>query len=213
MKKSTIVIICLLFLSFNIFSYTFSGSNNNRSGCADWQAADGDINTFWQLAENENEGYLIISGPEEKKEKLIITADIPEDSIIQLYVKGGKGLKSISSCVKEGPFNGEFEFNIKENTSQIIRENEIYVLKVVGEKAFETKIYEIECITNQENQDYEEWGKINLDDNYLYEMLILESFQAGLSWECILNKREYFRKAYDDFNINRICKYNDKGNG
>ena len=117
MKKSTIVIICLLFLSFNIFSYTFSGSNNNRSGCADWQAADGDINTFWQLAENENEGYLIISGPEEKKEKLIITADIPEDSIIQLYVKGGKGLKSISSCVKEGPYNGEFEFNIKENTS------------------------------------------------------------------------------------------------
>ena len=41
-------------------------------------------------------------------------------------------------------------------------------------------------------------------------MLILESFQAGLSWECILNKREDFRKAYDNFGIDKICKYNDE---
>ena len=41
-------------------------------------------------------------------------------------------------------------------------------------------------------------------------MLILESFQAGLSWECILNKREDFRKAYDNFDIEKICEYNDK---
>ena len=53
----------------------------------------------------------------------------------------------------------------------------------------------------------EEWGKLNLDDNYLFEMLLLESFQAGLSWECVLNKREDFRKAYDNFNLDKICSY------
>ena len=36
----------------------------------------------------------------------------------------------------------------------------------------------------------EEWGVLNLDEHYLFEMLILESFQAGLSWECVLNKRD-----------------------
>ena len=55
-----------------------------------------------------------------------------------------------------------------------------------------------------------EWCKINFNDNYLYEMLILESFQAGLSWECVLNKRESFRKAYDNFNIDKVCSYDDK---
>ena len=40
-----------------------------------------------------------------------------------------------------------------------------------------------------------EWCKPNFNDKYLFEMLILESFQAGLSWECILNKREYFRNV------------------
>lgn len=55
----------------------------------------------------------------------------------------------------------------------------------------------------------EEWGRLRVDDKYLFEMLILESFQAGLSWECILNKREYFKIAYDNFNIDKICKYDD----
>lgn len=55
----------------------------------------------------------------------------------------------------------------------------------------------------------DEWGRLNLDDNYLFEMLILESFQAGLSWECILNKRKYFKEAFDNFNIEKIIKYND----
>ena len=54
-----------------------------------------------------------------------------------------------------------------------------------------------------------EWGKPNFDDKYLYEMLILESFQSGLSWECVLNKRENFRKAFDNFDINKICCYSD----
>ena len=55
-----------------------------------------------------------------------------------------------------------------------------------------------------------EWGIPNFDEQYLFEMLILESFQAGLSWECVLNKRKAFKKAYDDFNIDKICSYNDK---
>ena len=56
----------------------------------------------------------------------------------------------------------------------------------------------------------EEWCKPNFDDKYLFEMLILESFQAGLSWECILNKREAFKRAFDNFDINKICAYNEK---
>lgn len=55
----------------------------------------------------------------------------------------------------------------------------------------------------------EEWGILNTDDKYLYEMFILETFQAGLSWECILNKREAFRKAYDNFDINKVIKYDE----
>lgn len=58
-----------------------------------------------------------------------------------------------------------------------------------------------------------EWGIENHDDGYLFEMLILESFQAGLSWECILNKRENFRAAYDNFDLDKVCAYdNDKIN-
>ena len=54
-----------------------------------------------------------------------------------------------------------------------------------------------------------EWGKLNTDDKYLFEMLILESFQAGLSWECILNKRDDFRDCYDNFDINKIVLYDE----
>lgn len=56
----------------------------------------------------------------------------------------------------------------------------------------------------------EEWGVPVYDDHKLYEMLILESFQAGLSWECVLNKREYFEECYDNFDIDKICNYDDK---
>ena len=49
----------------------------------------------------------------------------------------------------------------------------------------------------------------NHDDNYLFEMLILESFQAGLSWECVLNKRNDFRASYDNFNIDKIINYDE----
>lgn len=58
-----------------------------------------------------------------------------------------------------------------------------------------------------------EWCILNTSDEYLFEMLILESFQAGLSWECVLNKRDYFKMAYDNFDLDKVCKYNsDKVN-
>ena len=68
---------------------------------------------------------------------------------------------------------------------------------------------------NEKNKKYveyhdKEWGILNTDDKYLFEMLILESFQAGLSWECVLNKREAFRKGYDNFAIDKIINYDDK---
>ena len=55
----------------------------------------------------------------------------------------------------------------------------------------------------------EEWGEPTYDDKKLFELLILESFQAGLSWECILNKRENFRHAYDNFDIDKIVYYDE----
>lgn len=66
-------------------------------------------------------------------------------------------------------------------------------------------------LSNSKYIDYhdKEWGRLNLDDRYLLEMLILEGFQAGLSWECVLNKREYFREAYDNFDIDMICNYDE----
>ena len=55
-----------------------------------------------------------------------------------------------------------------------------------------------------------EWGVPNFEEGYLFEMLILESFQAGLSWECVLNKRESFRSAFDGFDPAKIACYDDR---
>ncbi len=52
-----------------------------------------------------------------------------------------------------------------------------------------------------------EWGRPSYDDRHLFEMLVLESFQAGLSWECILNKREAFKKAFDNFDVLKVSNY------
>lgn len=54
----------------------------------------------------------------------------------------------------------------------------------------------------------EEWGVPVYDDDKLFEFLILETFQAGLSWITILRKRENFRVAFDNFNYKKIAKYN-----
>ncbi len=57
--------------------------------------------------------------------------------------------------------------------------------------------------------DYE-WGIYCRDDRRLYELFLLEGFQAGLSWETVLNKRENFRLAYDSFDIDKVCLYDDE---
>ena len=56
----------------------------------------------------------------------------------------------------------------------------------------------------------EEWGVPTYDDNVLFEFLLLDTFQAGLSWSIILNKRENFRKAFNNFNYRTISKYDAK---
>ena len=65
---------------------------------------------------------------------------------------------------------------------------------------------------NPKNERYiryhdEEWGAPVHDDKKLFEMLILECFQAGLSWECVLNKRDAFREAFDVFDLEKVCAY------
>lgn len=56
----------------------------------------------------------------------------------------------------------------------------------------------------------EEWGVATHDDRELFEMLVLESFQAGLSWITILKKRENFKKAFDNFDVVKVANYDDK---
>lgn len=67
------------------------------------------------------------------------------------------------------------------------------------------------CGNDELYQKYhdEEWGKPVYDDDTIFEFLILESFQAGLSWMTILRKRENFRKAFDNFDYQKIAKYSD----
>jgi DNA-3-methyladenine glycosylase I len=67
------------------------------------------------------------------------------------------------------------------------------------------------CLSSELYKKYhdEEWGKPVFDDAILFEFLILETFQAGLSWITILNKREHFRKAFDDFDCQKIAHYTD----
>ncbi len=56
----------------------------------------------------------------------------------------------------------------------------------------------------------EEWSVPCHDDRKLYEFLILECFQAGLSWACVLHKREAFRRAYDGFDAEAVANYGDE---
>lgn len=56
----------------------------------------------------------------------------------------------------------------------------------------------------------EEWGVPEYNDQKLFEMLVLEGAQAGLSWITVLKKRENYRKAFDNFNVNKIISYNDQ---
>lgn len=66
------------------------------------------------------------------------------------------------------------------------------------------------CIGDPLYEKYhdEEWGVPVYDDTILFEFLILETFQAGLSWITILRKRENFRQAFDGFDYKKIARYN-----
>jgi len=71
------------------------------------------------------------------------------------------------------------------------------------------------CHWVDESQVYQqyhdvEWGVPSYDDQHLFEMLILEGVQAGLSWITILKKREGYRKAFDQFNAEKMARYTDK---
>jgi DNA-3-methyladenine glycosylase I len=55
-----------------------------------------------------------------------------------------------------------------------------------------------------------EWGVPVHDDRKLFEFMVLDAFQAGLSWSTILNKRENFRQAFDDFDPNKIARYTSR---
>ena len=67
------------------------------------------------------------------------------------------------------------------------------------------------CLSSDLYKKYhdEEWGVPVYDDQKLFEFLILETFQAGLSWITILNKRENFRSAFDSFDYKKIASYNE----
>lgn len=56
----------------------------------------------------------------------------------------------------------------------------------------------------------EEWGVPLFDDRKLFEFMVLDAFQAGLSWKTVLHKRENFRKAFDNYDINKIIKYDGR---
>ena len=68
------------------------------------------------------------------------------------------------------------------------------------------------CLSSDLYKEYhdQEWGKPVYDDATLFEFLILETFQAGLSWITILNKRENFRKAFDNFDYKKIAQYSEE---
>ena len=55
----------------------------------------------------------------------------------------------------------------------------------------------------------EEWGKPKFDDKELFELLILEGFQAGLAWITVLKKRDAFRKAFDNFDVEKVSEYKE----
>ena len=68
------------------------------------------------------------------------------------------------------------------------------------------------CLGAQEYIDYHDrvWGRPTHDELELFEMLVLESFQSGLSWLTILRKREGFRRAFEEWDVGRIAAYGER---
>ena len=67
-----------------------------------------------------------------------------------------------------------------------------------------------EASSSEEKYHDEEWGVPLHDDQLLFEFLILEGAQAGLSWSTILNKRDGYRKAFDNFDVQKVARYSKK---
>ena len=65
------------------------------------------------------------------------------------------------------------------------------------------------CLDDEKNLNYHdnEWGTPNFNENSLFEFLVLETFQTGLSWKIIINKREDIKKAFSDFDFKKIANY------
>ena len=82
-------------------------------------------------------------------------------------------------------------------------------------KTFKDKDGKLKCHWCAQTQVYidyhdHEWGESSFSDKELFEKLTLESFQSGLSWLTILNKRENFRKAFKKFNIQKVSKFTEE---
>lgn len=79
----------------------------------------------------------------------------------------------------------------------------------------ENRIMNLRCPWSQTRDELvqafhdHEWGKLNLDDDYLFEMLVLQLFQSGLNWRVILHKRENFRKAFKNFDPVAVASLTD----
>lgn len=126
--------------------------------------------------------------------------------------------------VWELPYEGLTEIFLSEpdglSIGKVALEDGEIILTVLyrktGDRIMEWKDGKTRCKwANPNNDRYlhyhdEEWGVPVYDDHKLFEMLILECFQAGLSWECVLNKQEAFRQAFDDFDLEKVCSYDDK---
>jgi DNA-3-methyladenine glycosylase I len=87
----------------------------------------------------------------------------------------------------------------------------IIIFEILIQQKMENKTRCGWCLSSDLYKEYhdKEWGVPVYDDPKLFEFLILETFQAGLSWITILNKRENFRKAFDNFDYQKIANYSE----
>src|SRR6266498_2709959 len=96
------------------------------------------------------------------------------------------------------------------NLAPLLSEFTFYVLRFVSHRLIPTDMTKrCDWATTESMIAYhdKEWGVPVHDDRLLFEFLILEGAQAGLSWSTILNKRENYRKAFDNFEARKIAKY------
>ncbi len=105
----------------------------------------------------------------------------------------------------------EFSFLVTECTTTIID----VIVKfrfIIKKMQFQDGVYR--CTWIKDDSDYlkyhdEEWGVPQYDDTKLFELLVLESAEAGLNWLMILKKRENYRLAYDNFDPNKVAEFNE----